>query len=546
MAVAVDQQHHGFSKSFGLPPPPPRRSKHQSQSQSHSHLEYYNDIIMPEFATKTNFAHTYSLKEAYFEQVSHLGTHRSFSTPCLPLLMTATASTLDWGEGEEEFDDAVAANIPKIKIIGGQSDLRARALVVEIAMAMAFGGVVDPVPISSSGGPGGAYFLHDKKKSTNYDCTSNPVIAVVKPIDEKPPALNRLEGGFVAGQLMMGQLGIRSSIRVDETGVRELAAYLLDHSGFAGVPPTALVKISQVAFHHHHHVNLIKDAHSIADAKAPTPLPVRPPFYKIASVQRFIEHVSDAGDLGPSAFSVSSIHRIGILDVRLLNLDRHAGNMLVIEQGRGHDKSSVGGGAHELVPIDHGLCLPEWLDDPYFEWLHWPQALVPFSDSEVEYIRNLDPFEDAQLLRKEFPNSMRESSIRVLVLCTIFLKQAVVAGLCLANIGEMMTREFRGGSEEHFSILENICLNAEKATVMRTSILSLNDDRNCIAHHQCEEETGIFQLDDNHIECNKMRGGHICFGEIGEEEWELFLENFEKLLPEFFESRKNTGLMDQQ
>jgi hypothetical protein len=26
----------------------------------------------------------------------------------------------------------------------------------------------------------------------------------------------------------------------------------------------------------------------------------------------------------------------------------------------------------ELVPIDHGFCLPESLDPPYLEWLHWP------------------------------------------------------------------------------------------------------------------------------------------------------------------------------
>ena len=28
----------------------------------------------------------------------------------------------------------------------------------------------------------------------------------------------------------------------------------------------------------------------------------------------------------------------------------------------------------ELCPIDHGFCLPEALEPPYLEWLHWPQA----------------------------------------------------------------------------------------------------------------------------------------------------------------------------
>ena len=31
-------------------------------------------------------------------------------------------------------------------------------------------------------------------------------------------------------------------------------------------------------------------------------------------------------------------------------------------------------GSLGLAPIDHGFCLPEALEPPYFEWLHWPQV----------------------------------------------------------------------------------------------------------------------------------------------------------------------------
>ena len=31
-------------------------------------------------------------------------------------------------------------------------------------------------------------------------------------------------------------------------------------------------------------------------------------------------------------------------------------------------------GTLALSPIDHGFCLPEALEPPYFEWLHWPQV----------------------------------------------------------------------------------------------------------------------------------------------------------------------------
>jgi len=544
MAVAVDQ-HHGFKlyKRF-----------QRCRLLSYSHLDH-NILELGH----TKFSH--SLKHAC--EVANF--HRSLSTPCLSLTTTL----------EDEFETN-----PKIEIVGGYKAPRVRALVVEVAMAIASG--VDPLPVSS--GLGGAYLLRSQ---------SGDNIAVTKPIDEEPLAVNNPKG---FGGLMLGQPGIKRSVRIGETGIRELAAYLLDHGGFAGVPPSALVKISHVPFH-------LNNAATISS----TP-------YKIASLQRFIDHDYDAGELGPSGFSVASVHQIGILDIRLLNLDRHAGNILV----KKHERNSYAVGAAELVPIDHGLCLPEWLDDPYFEWLHWPQASVPFSESEVAYISNLDPFKDAELLRTEIP-SLREACIRVLVLCTMFLKRAVASGLCLAAIGEMMSREFHAG-EEKPSALQNVCAKA-KASIRST--FDGNEDK------RLTEELGVFQInsesedtccidavdipqvppgnppiskaqkvltisksagsitrlpdsmlsplyrennpdndgysikaregnngsDDGNSDVNhkvsgltrsKSSSGHnhnyetwaISFGDMTEDEWELFLKNFEKFLPEVLERTK--------
>jgi hypothetical protein len=89
----------------------------------------------------------------------------------------------------------------------------------------------------------------------------------------------------------------------------------------------------------------------------------------------------------------------------------------------------------ELIPIDHGLCLPETLEDPYFEWIHLPQASIPFSDDELDYIEKLDPGKDCDMLRMQLP-MIREACLRVLALCTTFLKEAAIHGLCLAEIGE--------------------------------------------------------------------------------------------------------------
>ncbi|GJN03852.1 hypothetical protein PR202_ga21339 [Eleusine coracana subsp. coracana] len=267
-------------------------------------------------------------------------------------------------------------------------------------------------PIAVSGGMGGAYYFMDRW---------GQCVAIVKPTDEEPFAPNNPKG----------------SVRVGETGFREVAAYLLDHKNFANVPPTMLVKITHSVFHN-----------------------------KIASLQQFIPHDYDASDHGTSCFPVSAVHRIGILDIRIFNTDRHAGNLLVrkLDTRAGRFDAQT-----ELIPIDHGLCLPESLEDPYFEWIHWSQASIPFSEEELEYIANLDPVKDAEMLRMELP-MIHEASLRVLILSTTFLKEAAAYGLSLSEIGEMMSRQFNGKEEEP-SEIEVLCLEARNWVQERGLIL---------------------------------------------------------------------------
>ena len=44
------------------------------------------------------------------------------------------------------------------------------------------------------------------------------------------------------------------------------------------------------------------------------------------SLQDFKDSIGSAEDLGPAMFDQEDVHRIGILDIRLLNLDRHLGD----------------------------------------------------------------------------------------------------------------------------------------------------------------------------------------------------------------------------
>ncbi|KAK4844107.1 hypothetical protein QYF36_016542 [Acer negundo] len=156
---------------------------------------------------------------------------------------------------------------------------------------------------------------------------------------------------------------------------------------------------------------------------------------KIASLQQFIPHDFDASDYRTSSFPVAVVHKIGIFDIRIFNTDRHARNLLV-RKLEGVSRF----GQVELIPIDHGLCLPE--------------------KDELDYIKNLDPVRDSEMLWTELPMIL-EACLRGLVLCTIFLQEAADFGLCLAEIGEMMSREFHGDEEEP-SELEVVCLEARK------------------------------------------------------------------------------------
>ncbi|CAJ2648240.1 unnamed protein product [Trifolium pratense] len=339
--------------------------------------------------------------------------HRSSSTPCL------SPSGKDIQQGDKSGPIEILGQSKRLDIV--------KDMVKDIVKAIKIG--IDPVPVN--GGLGGAYYFRD----SNGDS-----VAIVKPTDEEPFAPNNPKG-FVGKAL--GQPGLKRSVRVGETGFREVAAYLLDYDHFANVPPTALVKVTHSIFNVNDEVNgnCFRRKRLVS---------------KIASCQQFIHHDFDASDHGTSSFPVASVHRIGILDIRILNTDRHAGNLLVRKIGDGIGTF----GQVELIPIDHGLCLPETLEDPYFEWIHWPQASIPFSEEELAYIRDLDPAHDCEMLQMELP-MIREACLRVLVLCTIFLKEAAEFGLCLAEIGEMMTREFHRGEEEP-SELEVVCLEARK------------------------------------------------------------------------------------
>jgi hypothetical protein len=204
-------------------------------------------------------------------------------------------------------------------------------------------------------GSGGTYYLHDSRKAK---------IAVFKPADEEPYAENNPRGYLQQpGQAMF----LREGVVPGEACIREVAAFMLDHGGFSGVPMTTLVEASHPCFHTNGARLTVAEggasigAHSISTSTATSSL-----VKKAGSFQEFVRSECTMDDLSPSMLSADEVHKIAILDIRLMNADRHSANLMC----RRRSDNSI-----ELVPIDHGFCLRSVADVSWMDWcwLDWPQ-----------------------------------------------------------------------------------------------------------------------------------------------------------------------------
>eukprot|EP00736_Rhodelphis_marinus_P001642 Rmarinus@m.5706 len=283
-----------------------------------------------------------------------------------------------------------------------------------------------PVPVETC--VSGCYFLQDM-----YDNTCG----VFKPCDEEPGMPNNPKNytSTAACEHALPEGSLRV-MRPGQSAIREVAAYLLDSEGFqlpngyAGIPQTALALAAHPAFNDRNG-QVVK---------------------KLGSFQVYEPHDCTVEDVGPGLFDAGQVHRIAIFDMRVLNLDRHAGNVLVRFSGQQAD----------LIPIDHGFILPEDVVSPLgFEWMNWPQSREPFSEDELNYIASLDAELDGDYLREKLLSQDEgEGSILTLTICTMFVQQAAAAGLTAFDIGALMIAT--GVGADDVSRLENACNQAKE------------------------------------------------------------------------------------
>mgnify|MGYP002630408152 FL=1 len=306
-------------------------------------------------------------------------------------------------------------------------------------------------PMLSSGGTGGAYFLKS---------TVGETVAVFKPADEEPLAKNNPRGNSwmnnfnevnSALQSSPGE-GMRKGTKVGEGAAREVAAYLLDHDGFSGVPVTSLANLSE------HSVFFSGDDDDILQRENENS-------GKLGSIQEFIKADAEAEEFGPSLFPLHEVHKITVLDIRLANTDRNAGNILVKKDEKTDKIVS-------LIPIDHGYALPHTLEDVCFEWEFWPQAKKPYSQETKEYIETLDADEDIEYLRDN-DIELHSSSERVLKICTLLLKKCAKLDIPPADIASIMSRSM----PNRMSDVEKIVAKAAS-----TAICAVRSERGELVH----------------------------------------------------------------
>lgn len=251
-------------------------------------------------------------------------------------------------------------------------------------------------PVLTLDGTGGTYFMKTALKKIG---------GVFKPMDEE--AYAPMNPKNHSGKL--GSAGLRPGVLSGEAAYREVAAYLLDTGHFSQVPKTVLAQSQHPTFNYNHQM----------------------PYPKTGSLQEFMANSGTVDDYSPSMFSIYEVQKICILDMRILNMDRNEGNILVVNNN----------GKLKLVPIDHGLSISDNFEISDYDlcWMGWNHTKEPITPECYEFIEALDPLGDIRFLQETMP--FRDVCLRNIRISALLLKKGAKAGLSLYNIGTLLYRK---------------------------------------------------------------------------------------------------------
>lgn len=330
-------------------------------------------------------------------------------------------------------------------------------------------------------GSGGTYFLHDARKVK---------VAVFKPADEEPYAENNPRGYVQQGLCTASSiaaaskgdtsdLSMRAGIKPGEACLREMAAYLLDHESFSDVPMTTLAEARHPAFNSNGSMlNLNQGGASVGNHSlqfggvglGSSPLHIQSTsssstsphahssssqnlLKKVGSLQEFAHAECTMDDLSFSKVKVEEVHKIAVLDIRIMNADRNTANLLCRRNPEDPD-------FFELIPIDHGYCLRSVADVCWFDWcwLDWPQLKQPVSEKTKAYILNLDIEADARMLKERL--SIPERALDYFRASSKLLQEGIKSGMTLYDVAILCCRNDNAGERQ--SKLETLIAMADE------------------------------------------------------------------------------------
>lgn len=308
---------------------------------------------------------------------------------------------------------------------------------------------------------GGVYFLKS---------ASNAFVAVFKPHDEEQGMPNNPKG--YAGN---GKHGLRLNFKPGEGYLRESAAYLLDFENFCQVPPTVIVHCEHRVFNYPKSVG------------ADSCLQIFP---KLGSLQRYVRASDTFEDISPSLIGTFELQKIALLDIRLLNCDRNASNILAIRkliphtfrnpisgemcprsarrdsrsgslasltedmddeeiemsdfltESRGAQNNRKTQDLYELIPIDHGYCLPSKLLIEEFDWTWFYCSQVEEEiDPEIkQYMLSFDIEDCMDRLTTQMKDTISPDTFFLLRLVHFLIVESIKLNLTLKQIAELIAR----------------------------------------------------------------------------------------------------------
>ena len=144
------------------------------------------------------------------------------------------------------------------------------------------------------------------------------------------------------------------------------------------------------------------------------------------------------------------MHKIAILDFRIINCDRNEGNILVLKIPNKNYKNNNNNDDdyyysnnnkkyyYKLIPIDHCLSFPDCLKIFDYElcWTGWDQANQPFSEKMKKYIENIDIIADMERLSKVI--KLRENCWKIFRIGNIVLKKGAEFDLTPLEISNIL------------------------------------------------------------------------------------------------------------